>query len=474
MGMTVLDVGFLLAESREHPTHIAMLQLLRPPPDAGPEYVSDFHRTLLASTDIAPRMRRRPVRTMPGIGQLSWAQDEELDMDYHVRLSCLPRPGRVRELLALVSRLHGTLLDRQRPLWEMHVIEGLADGRFAIYTKVHHALMDGVTAMNRMNVGLATSPGGVSVPPWAPMGVSDDSSSASYIDSSIAATLDQIGDRVWEGVRSARVVATEMLTTPPAVARALVSMLRDEEATLPFEAPKMMFNVPIGGARRFAAQSWSLERVRAVGKAVEATVNDVAVAMCAGALRRYLSDAGELPDRSLVAFLPVSLRAAGLDSAGCSDSDLAGNSLGGILCDLATDQADAGVRLAKIRESTRHSKSILSGLNPTQTMVLTSLLVAGAAAAPVPGLRQLLSPPFNVIISNVPGSREKLYWNGAELLETYPVSIPADGQALNITLTSYAGQLSFGIIGCRRSVPRLQRLLEYLDAELEALEHAVN
>jgi diacylglycerol O-acyltransferase len=469
MGMTVLDVGFLLAESREHPTHIAMLQLLRPPPDAGPEYVSDFHRTLLTSTDIAPRMRRRPVRTMTGLGQLSWAQDEELDMDYHVRLSCLPHPGRVRELLALVSRLHGTLLDRQRPLWELHVIEGLSDGRFAVYTKVHHALMDGVTAMNRMSVGLATSPDGVSVPPWAPMGVSDDSGSTSFIDSSIAATLEQIGDRVWEGVRSAGVVATEMLTTPPAVARALVSMLRDEVATLPFEAPKMMFNVPIGGARRFAAQSWSLERVRAVGKAMDATVNDVAVAMCAGALRRYLSDAGELPDRSLVAFLPVSLRAAGF-----SDSDAAGNALGGILCDLATDQADAGVRLAKIRESTRHSKSILSGLNPTQTMALTSLLVAGAAAAPVPGLRQLVSPPFNVIISNVPGSREKLYWNGAELLENYPISIPADGQALNITLTSYTGQLSFGIIGCRRSVPRLQRLLEHLNTELETLEHAVS
>jgi diacylglycerol O-acyltransferase / wax synthase len=471
MGMTVLDVGFLLAESREHPTHFAVLQLFRPPPDAGPEYVSDFHRTLLASTDIAPRMRRRPVRTVTGFGQLSWAQDDELDMDYHVRLSCLPHPGRVRELLALVSRLHGTLLDRHRPLWELHVIEGLSDGRFAVYTKVHHALMDGVTAMHRMTVGLATSPGGVSMPPWAPMGVSDDSGSSSFIDSSIAATLDQIGDRVWEAVRSTGVVATEMLTTPPAVARALVSMLRDEEATLPFEAPKTMFNVPIGGARRFAAQSWSLERVRAVGKAMDATINDVAVAMCAGALRRYLSDADALPDRSLVAFLPVSLRAADSDS---DDSDGAGNALGGILCDLATDQTDPKVRLAKIRESTRHAKSILSGLNPTQTMVLTSLLVAGAAAAPVPGLRQLLSPPFNVIISNVPGSTEKLYWNGAELLESYPVSIPADGQALNITLTSYAGQLSFGIIGCRRSVPRLQRLLDYLDAELVALEHAVS
>jgi diacylglycerol O-acyltransferase / wax synthase len=468
MPMAVLDAAFLVAESREHPTHVALLQLFSPPPDAGPEFVSDFHRELLTSTDIAPLMRRRPVRTMTGLGQWSWVEDDDLDMEYHVRLSALPRPGRVRELLALVSRLHGTLLDRHRPLWELHVVEGLADGRFAVYTKVHHALMDGVTAVNRLVEGLSRTPDGPSQPPWEPQ-----ESDRRRRSRQPKADGDGLLGELFGRVRGTAKLAGELAGTPVALSRAVLASMRDEAATLPFEAPRTMLNVPIGGARRFAAQSWPLERVRAVGKALGsslpgggATINDVAVAMCSGALRRYLGDAGELPDRSLVAFLPVSLRSSG-------DSGDAGNSVGGILCELATDERDPAVRLSRVRASTRQSKEILSGLSPTQVLAMTALVAAPALAAPVPGLRDVVSPPFNLIISNVPGSREALYWSGAQLLESYPVSVPAEGQALNITLTSYHGNLSFGITGCRRSVPHLQRLLEHLDTELTLLERAV-
>jgi WS/DGAT/MGAT family acyltransferase len=475
--MAVLDSAFLLAESREHPTHVALLQLYRSPPDAGPEFVSDFHRDLLASTEVEPLMRRRPVRTPATLGQWAWEVDDEIDLDYHIRLSALPRPGRVRELLALVSRLHGTLLDRHRPLWELHVVEGLSDNRFAVYTKVHHALMDGVTAVHRLTAGLSKQPDGVAVPPWAPLpgasggngtgpggdgSGSDDSDGSGPITGPLSGALNRLRDAVS--------MVGELAGAPPALAKALVATLRDEAATLPFDAPRTMFNVRIGGARRFAAQSWPLERVRAVGKAADATINDVAVAMCSGALRRYLLDAGELPDRPLIAMLPVSLRGTAGSSSGSGSSE--GNAVGGILCDLATDQTDPAVRLARIRASTRHAKSILSGLSPTQIQLLISLIAPGAMLAPVPGLSQLMPPPFNVIISNVPGSRERLYWNGAELLESYPVSVPADGQALNMTLTSYAGQLSFGITGGRTAVPHLQRLLDHLDAELTALEQA--
>ena len=460
MPLSLMDSAFLVAESREHPTHVALLQLFRPPPDAGPEFVSEFYRSLLGSTDIVALMRRRPVHTLSGLGQWSWVEDDELDMEYHVRHSALPRPGRVRELLALVSRLHGSLLDRHRPLWELHVIEGLSDGRFAVYTKVHHALMDGVSAVNRISAGMSRSPEGSSVPPWAPRGPAKPRTRPA--DSPVLGQL-------WERVSDLMRTAGEVAGAPPGLARAMVSTLRDDDATTPFDAPKTIFNVPIGGARRFAAQSWPLERVRAVGKAAPgsaATINDVAVTMCSGALRRYLLDLGELPDRSLVALLPVSLRSAG------SGQDSAGNSIGGILCDLATDTDDASVRLARVQASTQHAKTIMSGLNPTQIVALTALLGGGAVAATVPGLRDLVPPAFNLIISNVPGSKEKLYWNGAELLESYPLSVPADGQALNITLTSYDGKLSFGITGCRRTVPHLQRLLDHLESELQALEHA--
>jgi diacylglycerol O-acyltransferase len=227
-----------------------------------------------------------------------------------------------------------------------------------------------------------------------------------------------------------------------------------------------MFNVPIGGARRFAGESWSFSRIRAVAKASDATVNDVAVAMCGGALRRYLLDQGALPERSLVAMLPVSLRQAD------DGKNVGGNSVGAILCDLATDQADAGVRLDRVSESTRSAKAMMRGMSVPEMLGLTSFLTGGLALAPIPGLGRRLRPPFNLVISNVPGSRDVQYFNGAELLETYPLSIPADGQAVNITLTSYSDKIGFGIVGCRRTVPHLQRLLDNLEDALVDLERS--
>lgn len=475
MPMGALDSLFLLGESREHPTHIGALQLFEPPPDAGPEYVSDFYRELLTHTEVSRLMRRRPVRGTATLGQFAWEEDTEIELEYHVRLSALPRPGRVRELLELVSRLHGTLMDRHRPLWEMHVVEGLADGRFAIYTKVHHSLMDGVSTVKRLHAGLGSDPKSKSRPFWAPSGRSkrsrggqSDNGSSGIVDM-LTKMLTEAPKEAFDKAQSAVKLAGQVAAAPPAVARALISAYADSAASLPFEAPRTMLNVPIGGARRFAAQSWSIDRLQQVGKSVDATINDVAVAMCAGALRRYLSEQGELPDKSLVAMLPVSLRSS--ESGSGSDDDT-GNAVGAVLCDLATDQADPAVRLSRVRASTRHAKAMLSGMSPIQIMAMTSAVSSGVALGSV-GLGQLLRPPFNLIISNVPGGKDVIYWNGAKLVGTYPLSIPFEGQALNITLTSYAGQASFGVTGCRRSVPHLQRLLPHLGAELDDLEKAV-
>ncbi|MDT7640118.1 MAG: diacylglycerol O-acyltransferase / wax synthase [Pseudonocardiales bacterium] len=469
--MAVTDSMFLLAESREHPTHVGGLQLFRLPEDAGPDYVSGFYQALLARTEISAGMRRRPYRSPATLGQWSWTDDRDVELDYHVRLSALPSPGRVRELLALVSRLHGTLLDRHRPLWEFHLVEGLSDRRFATYTKVHHALMDGVTAMRVLTRGLSTDPDGPARPPWAPRQRGPaGGTSAGGAGKAIAA------------VRDVAARAADVAGTPPAVANALVGMARDNGATRPFDAPPTMFNVPIGGARRFVGQSWPLERVRAIGVAADATVNDVAVAMSAGALRQYLLDRDALPDRPLVAMLPVSLRGTeqasgnggnGASSTASSNTAGQGNAVGAILCDLATEQADPAVRLARIRASTRSGKGMLRGMSPFQVLALSGLLAGGVVLAPIPGVGRFAPPPFNIIISNVPGSREVRYWDAAELLETYPLSIPVDGQAVNITLTSYVDKLAFGIVGCRRSVPHLQRMIDHLDAELSALEAAV-
>jgi WS/DGAT/MGAT family acyltransferase len=457
--MAVMDSIFWNLESREHPTHFAKLQLFRPPADAGPEFVSEFYRELLTHTEVDRLMRRRPVRSATSLGQWSWTEDEEVDLEYHVRLTALPYPGRVRELLALVSRLHGTLLDRHRPLWECYVIEGLEDGRFAVYTKLHHALMDGVAGMQRLTAGLSTDVNGKARPPWAPQG---DAATSGPGEKSSSGLL----SGAWDRVRSVGETAANIASAQPALVRALRDTLRDDTAALPFQAPKSMLNVKIAGARRIAAQNWPLSRVKAVAKASGATINDVAVAMCAGALRRYLLDNNALPDKALVALLPVSMRGTSLAGS------LAGgdaNKVGGILCDLATNEADPARRLERIHHSTQNAKTILKGMNSTEMGLMTLATAGGIFLSVVPGL----PPAFNVIISNVPGSRDPLYWNGAELTEGYPMSVIADGQALNMTLISYNGQLSFGLVGCRRSLPHMQRLLEHLDNELGALEKAV-
>lgn len=479
MPMAVTDSMFLLGESREHPTHVAGLQLFKLPPDAGPAYVSDFYQSLLASSEVSRSMRRRPHRSLTTLGQWSWTDDRDIELDYHVRLSALPSPGRVRELLALVSRLHGTLLDRHRPLWEFHLVEGLSGGRFATYTKVHHALMDGVTAMRVLTRGLPTDSTATAAPPWAPRarrsGAAPGTASSNGSNGSGGWAT---GFGAFGAARELARRAGEVASTPPAVISALVGLAGDNGATRPFDAPPTMFNVPIGGARRFVGQSWPLARVKAIGTAADATVNDVAVAMSSGALRRYLLDRDALPDRPLIAMLPVSLRGTdagpGGSKPGGGSAGGAGNAVGAILCDLATELADPAARLARIRASTRAGKTMLRGMTPPQVLALTGILAGGVILAPIPALGRHTPPPFNLIISNVPGGSEVRYWNGAELLENYPLSIPVDGQAVNITLTSYADKLAFGIVGCRRSAPHLQRLIDHLDTELTALEKAVS
>jgi diacylglycerol O-acyltransferase len=233
-------------------------------------------------------------------------------------------------------------------------------------------------------------------------------------------------------------------------------------------SPKSMLNVPITGARRFAAQSWPIERIQRIGKASDATVNDVVLAMCSGALRHYMLDLDALPDAPLIAMVPVSLHGADTGS-----SDGGGNKIGVVMCNLGTDRADAGERLQTVHRSMEQGKEALRAMTATQILAMSALGISPLAIWPLLRLTGSVRPPFNLVISNVPGPRTPLYWNGARLDGLYPLSIPLDGQALNITCTSYSSEIAFGLTGCRRTVPHLQRLLGFLDAELSALEEAV-
>lgn len=442
------DAIFLLGESREHPMHVGGLQLFEPPEGAGRGFVGEFYRELVAQLDFQPTFRKHPAKFVGGIANLGWSYDGDIDVDYHVRRSALPSPRRVRELLELTSRWHSSLLDRHRPLWETHIVEGLKDGRFAIYTKVHHALIDGVSAQKLMQRALSTDPDDPQIrAPWSLSRGKRKSSRSSPL-SSLMRTA---------GSLAALAPSTVSLTR---------AALFEQQLTLPFGAPRTMLNVKIGGARRCAAQSWSLDRIKSVKKAAGVTVNDVVLAMCSGALRYYLLEQNALPDAPLIAMVPVSLRTE-------EEADTGGNLVGAILCNLATDSDDPAKRLLTISDSMRSNKNVFSQLPRFQALALSAVNTSALALAAVPGWVASTSPPFNIIISNVPGPTQPIYYGGARLDGNYPLSIALDGQALNITLSNNAGNLDFGLVGCRRSVPHLQRLLTHLESSLKDLERAV-
>jgi diacylglycerol O-acyltransferase / wax synthase len=447
--MAPADQMFVVPETRETPMHVGGLQLFDLPPGASSDYVAQVYAEVLRTQDIAPAFKKRLHRSVTTLGQWSWVEDDDVDLEHHVRLSALPRPGRVRELLALVSRLHGTLLDRSRPLWEAHLIEGLEGDRFAVYTKVHHAMMDGVSAMRLLERSLSTDPEERGI--GAPFALRPSRKRES------GGGLSALPGAVLGGV-------TDLVGLSPRVAKIAVDALRKQSMTLPMTAPRSVFNTTISGSRRFAADDWPMERIRAVAKGAEATVNDVVLAMCSGALRAYLLELDALPDASLTAMTPVSLRDA--------DDEGGGNAVGTILCSLGTHLDDDEARLLHVKASMRTAKQTLAGLSQLQVTALSAAVMAPLALQMAGPLGNAAPPPFNLIISNVPGPAKPLYWNGARLTGNYPLSIPTHGQALNITVTSYAGDLQFGLTGCRKSVPHLQRLLAHLDEALTGLEKA--
>jgi diacylglycerol O-acyltransferase / wax synthase len=453
--LTVSDAMFLYMESRETMMHVAGLMPFAPPPDARPDHL----RALVDELRAAPVVQRPWSLKLQTPDLLynplqAWVEDRDLDLEYHVRRSALPSPGDERELGIVVSRLHGHPVDFHRPPWELHLIEGLEGGRFALYVKVHHALVDGYSAMRILQQGLARDPDDrtrplfFSIPPPArdepePAGV--------HFPELMASVRAQLG--------SAR-----------SVARALIKLARAprfgaRQLVTPLHAPKCILNARISRSRRFATQQLATARLKAVAKAAGGTLNDVVLALSAASLRRYLAELDALPEEPLVAMVPVNIRAK--DDVG------GGNAVGAILASLATDRADAAERLAAIIASTASAKEQLQGMSKAAMLQYSALLVSPFMLQMIPGAAGRVRPTFNVVISNVPGPEEPLYFRGARLEAAYPMSIPVHGLALNITVNSYAGTINFGFIGCRDTLPHLQRLAVYCGDALGELERAL-
>jgi len=440
-----VDTSFLLAENREMPMHTGGLMLFSYPEGVHEDWL---HETMSGNDDpdaVQPPFNQKLAWPLRRLGLPHWVTDHDLDTHYHVRHSALPKPGRYREMFSLVSRLHSTRLHRDRPLWEAHIIEGVEEDRFALYVKTHHSMIDGVGAMRLLRTCLSSDPNERDMPaPWNMPRPRRQNVESPDARGAVAATAGAMGG---------------VLKFASAVRH------RDKHGMIaPFQTPLTILNGRVTGSRRLVAQSWSLSRVKNVAKALNATVNDIFLAMSGGALRRYLIDQDALPEEPLTAMTPVSFRPA--------DADIEGNSFSVVFATLATEIADPLDRLRAIQKSMGEAKRLLKGMNSADIPIFTSIVALPVLVPHLLRLSGRTRPTFNVTVSNVPGPRERLYWNGAPLEGMYPLSIVTHGQALNITVTSVGDSLDVGIVACRRSVPSAQRLIDHLDEALVELERS--
>lgn len=459
-----LDTAWLFTESRATPNHVGGLLHFRLPADAPRDFVGRLMLDFRAHRQFAPPWNRRLKFNFTKNPVPAWVEeaDDAIDLEYHVRHAALPYPGGERELGELIGRLQSTPLDLSRPPWECTLIEGLDGGRFALFVKIHHALIDGISGMKLLQRAMATdAERSLALPPFWASGLP------------AAARRERSGGTL-PTVANATAAAVQALggqaRSVPHLLAAFGKMLRrvgdpDEGMALPFEAPNSALNGRVREKRRFATQQFEMVRLRALAEAAHCTLNDIVLALCGGALRRFLLERDALPEAPLTAGIPVSVRPR--------DDEGAGNAITFIVATLGTDLADAGERLAAVRRSVQHAKAHVQGL-PRQAMLqYTMLLMAPTILTLLSGAGGRLRPMFNVTISNVPGPDKPLFFRGAELVAIYPVSIVTHGQALNITCESYAGQMNFGFTGCHASLPSLQRLAVYADQALRELEAVV-
>lgn len=454
---------FLWGETPETKMHVASVMPFTPPADAGPTYLRDLVRGLREAPVESPWNLKLSHPMVLAHPLQSWVEDEDFDIEYHVRRSALASPGDERELGILVSRLHSTQLDFRHPPWEMHIIEGLEGGRFATYIKVHHALVDGFTAVKILGRSLSRDPDDRDMPFFFSMKPPKRTRTPQPTKS----LLDQITAPVTGAVKGVGAVAAMGTDVTKAVLKLETDRLRKDGVIDSISAPRTILNGRTGRNRRLATQQYEMARIRALSERSGGTLNDVVMAICGGGLRRFLAEQGELPHKPLVAFMPVNIRNEG-DEGG-------GNMVGATLATMGTDIEDPIERLEAVIASTKRAKASMKGMGQLGALAWSGYMLAPQAPqvlTSMVGLKNPLPVAFNVCLSNVPGPRETLYLKGSRLEAVYPMSIPIHGMALNITLESYADTLNFGFIGCRDAVPSLQNLAVYTGQALAELEEA--
>jgi diacylglycerol O-acyltransferase len=455
MRLTALDRTFLVGETRASMMHVGVLAPFSPP-ERPP---ADFFRSLVDELKSAPKayppwslkLRFPDLVTSP---LQSWVEDDDFDLDYHVRRSALPSPGDERELGILVSRLHSNRIDFHRPPWEVHFIEGLEGGRFAMYFKVHHALVDGFTGMRLLMRSLSTDPAELDMPLFFARPPPERRPRAGDAPPTLDSLIGQLRDQVGASRDVGRA----------AMALVRASRAHDRALVAPMQAPRSVLNRKISRNRRFATQRLDAERLRRIGRAHGGTLNDVVLALTGAALRRFLLELDALPGPSMTAMVPVNVRP--------KDDPGGGNEVGAILASFGTDVADPLERLRVVIASTKRGKAQLQGMSKNAIVQYAALMLAPMLLSQLPWAAGRVRPAFNVVVSNVPGSERPLYFRGWRAEAIYPLSIPFHGYGLNVTVSGYAGDLDFGFTGCRDTVPHLQRLAVYTGEAADELEAA--
>ncbi len=460
-----IDASFLYMESDTTPMHVAGFTLFELPEGFAGSFHEHYKTFFASRVHLIPIFHKKLARTVFELDHPGWVDAGELDFDYHILSRTLDAPGTLKQAEELIAQLHAEPLDRKKPLWQFTVIEGIEGGRAALYSKVHHAAVDGGAGMVITKALYDLGPVPREVEPPKPRKRERKPTPA---ERAVLGMHDVATNVVRQQMKMAEALPKTMGQMLDLAASAIA---RPGSMGLPqFLAPKTPFNKTIGRERSFAARSVSLTDAKAIGKATGAKINDVVMATCSGALRAYLLAKNKLPDAPLVAFVPISVREAG-------NTDI-NNQVFGMNCPLATNYSDPIKRLKKIQKESGQSKDMAGAVKDAAPKDFTLI----GAPLLLPGLMQLygktkladvLPQAVNVTISNTAGPPFPLYCAGAKVTALYPVSIPVHGIGLNFTVQSYLDKLDFGVTAGASAVPDMELMGDLLVKSFEELASAV-
>jgi len=469
--LATMDQLMLAGETFGSAMHVGIVLILTPPAGAGPDFVDGLYRdSLIGSHEIDPRLRRHPHRGLDTGGTWVWRDSGEVDLRKHLRRATLPPGSGLDAMWKLVSELHSERLDMAAPLWMSCLIDGMADGRFALYIKVHHIVIDGVGGLRMISDSLSEDPGRRSMPPFyadktgydknaAPESPTEHEHKRPRLPNPFGAVR-AIADAAAAGLDLTRRVAAAELAN-------IIGSLVSDVVKAPLEAPRTRFNAKLGPDRVAAGSSLARARIRSVQEAAGVTANDVITTLVSGALRDWMTANGELPRQTLVSMCPVSVRSR--DDEG---SATGGNQFGLGLCPLGTDIADPIDRLTLVHDAMANIKHQVASKGSDAMLAVMGPAIGSTVALPLLGLGGVLPPSCNLAISNVPGPRETMYYNGARLDEIFPVSSTFDGMGLNVTVCSYADRIEVGYVTDAEMMPAVAELVPLTERALAELESA--